>query len=251
MSRPEDVERSSFKELHQEVTLNAIQLDMLTDDLKAAQTPAFVESCNLPPEALEKINGFVYYMRGGNPKLLVPEKFRDEVVRIHHSLGHFGQARTFSSIALHYYWRGMRRQITDFIQRCQKCQLNKKIRVEKRPPFRFPKSERLRTVHLDLVGPLQPSSKNNCYLLTMMDRTTRWLEAIPMASITANDCAEMFFKHWVARFGVPDIIITDQGPQFEAHMFRVVLHRLGIQRRRTTAYHPATNGLLERVHAGS
>lgn len=82
----------------------------------------------------------------------------------------------------------------------------------------------------------------------MIDRTTRWPEAIPVPDITAETITRNFFTHWVARFGVPVRVTTDQGRQFEADLFRRLTQLTGSQHWRTTAYHPAANGMVERFH---
>ncbi|XP_011054160.1 PREDICTED: uncharacterized protein LOC105145940 [Acromyrmex echinatior] len=82
----------------------------------------------------------------------------------------------------------------------------------------------------------------------MIDRFTRWPEAIPLQDCTANTVAKMFFTHWVARFGAPRLITTDQGSQFEAQLFDTLTKLIGSKRCRTTAYHPESNGIIERWH---
>ena len=100
---------------------------------------------------------------------------------------------------------------------------------------------------MDIVGPLPPSDGYS-YLLTIVDRFTRWPEAIPIPCITAETIAKYFVKRWVAIFGVPSVITTDRGSQFESSLFRRLNQLLGTHRIRTTAYHPAANGLVERFH---
>lgn len=68
-------------------------------------------------------------------------------------------------------------------------------------------------VHVDLVGPLPPL-RGFSYLLTCVDQMTRWPEAMPLSSITAESCANAFLCDWVARFGVPHDISSDRGRQF-------------------------------------
>ena len=106
---------------------------------------------------------------------------------------------------------------------------------------------RFLSLHLDLVGPL-PESEGNVYLLTIIDRYSRWLEAIPLASATARDCAVALLRHWVSRYGVPQDITTDQGPQFTSALWSELCTTLGILPLRTTSYHPQSNGMVERVH---
>jgi hypothetical protein len=82
----------------------------------------------------------------------------------------------------------------------------------------------------------------------MIDRFTNWVEAVPLTTITAESAARAFINHWVSRYGVPTIIISYRGAQFESSLWAKLLSRLGINRRRTTAYHPQCNGLVERFH---
>ena len=108
-------------------------------------------------------------------------------------------------------------------------------------------SARFEHVHIDLVGPL-PSSRGNRYCLTCVDRYTRWPEAFPIENIEAETVARTFIAGWVARFGTPVRVTTDQGRQFESRLFRHLNEMLGSRHIRTTAYHPAANGMVERFH---
>ncbi|GFT13550.1 retrovirus-related Pol polyprotein from transposon 17.6 [Trichonephila clavipes] len=86
----------------------------------------------------------------------------------------------------------------------------------------------------DLVGPFPPSD-GFTFLLTCIDRYTRWPE-------------DSFIANWISRFGVPAIITTDQGGQFQSRLLYILKQMLGIQRIRTTPYHPFSNGMVERLH---
>ena len=139
----------------------------------------------------------------------------------------------------------MKRNIRDWKRTCSACQINKVHRhVRSTPPT---PSSRFETVHIDIVGPL-PLSRNQRYLFTCIDRFRRWVETIPMEDCTAETTWRAFMSGWVSRFGAPNTVITDQGVQFESTLWRNQLSALGSKRSRTTAYHPQSNGLLERVH---
>jgi hypothetical protein len=100
---------------------------------------------------------------------------------------------------------------------------------------------------VDLVGPLLPS-RGHTFLFTIIDRTSRLPEAIPLASITAANCARALFAGWVSRFGVPATITSDRGAQFTSALWAGLCSLLNIQHLPTTAYHPQSNGLVERFH---
>jgi cleavage and polyadenylation specificity factor subunit 1 len=102
-------------------------------------------------------------------------------------------------------------------------------------------------VHDDLVGTL-PVSAGYRYYFTAVDRFTRWPEAIPIPDITAETVARALVAGWISLFGCLQTITTDQRRQFESQLFRSLAIMCGIQLSRTTAHHPAANGLVERFH---
>ena len=102
-------------------------------------------------------------------------------------------------------------------------------------------------IHIDLVGPLPPS-QGQTHLLTVVDRYTRWPEAIPLKSTDTESCARALIFHWIARFGIPLDITSDHGPNFTSRLWASITKLLGIAHHHTTAYHPQSNGLVERFH---
>ncbi len=129
-----------------------------------------------------------------------------------------------------------------------KCQRSKVHRHNTAPLGTLSKPDvRFDKIHIDLVGPLPPS--NGCvYILTCVDRFTRWPEAIPIPDSTADMVARAFVHTWISRFGTPSTVTTDRGRQFESHLWKAFTRLLGTKHLRTTAYHPMSNGLVERLH---
>ena len=82
----------------------------------------------------------------------------------------------------------------------------------------------------------------------MIDKFSRWTEAILLSNISADTVASAVYANWITRYGAPRIITSDQGPQFEAALFKALTNMVGCNRTRTAAYHPASNGLVERWH---
>ena len=109
-----------------------------------------------------------------------------------------------------------------------------------------PPSSRFEHVHLDLIT--MPSSEGYRYCLTCVDRFSRWPEVIPLVDQEAVTVARAFYEGWIARFGTPLRVTTDQGRQFESQLFRQLSALYVVAHLKTTAYHPAANGMIERLH---
>ncbi|ROT64758.1 hypothetical protein C7M84_017288 [Penaeus vannamei] len=86
------------------------------------------------------------------------------------------------------------------------------------------------------------------YILMMIDRFSRGPEATPIRNITVATVAKIFLSTWISRYGTPDTFTTDRGAQFESGLWRQLIVLFGSKRIRTTAYHPCTNGMVERLH---
>ena len=142
----------------------------------------------------------------------------------------------------------MNTDIANWCRYCTGCQAAKVSRHNKPVFGKFEEpTEKFDHVHVDLVGPL-PYSDGFKYLLTCVDRFTRWPEAIPIKDIRAETVADAFFGGWVARLGTPATITTDGEAQFESRLWDTLCNQFGITRNRTTRYHPQSNGMVERFH---
>ena len=191
-----------------------------------------------------------------HPRPYIPSEIRADIFKTYHGISHPGIKSTLRLIKSRFYWHDMDRNIRDWCRTCESCQSSKINRHTSTPviPFSLP-SERFQTVHIDIVGPLPPTrpfseefSSPFRYILTCIDRGTRWVEACPLEEITATAVAVAFVNTWISRFGVPLYVVTDRGSQFESELFSEMSKLTGFHRLRTTSYHPQSNGLVERFH---
>ena len=140
----------------------------------------------------------------------------------------------------------MARDVKKLCKSCLQCQKSKVTRHTVLQPSHFVAPEsRFRHVHIDIVGPL-PECDGFKYLLTMIDRFSRWPEVAPLKDIEATTICRAFTDNWITRFGSPETLTTDQGSQFESRLFQALLQLSGCRHIHRTAYHPASNGMIER-----
>jgi len=81
----------------------------------------------------------------------------------------------------------------------------------------------------------------------MVDRTSRWPEAVPVAEVDTETILQTLVSTWVARFGLPGIVTTDRGPQFTSGRWTTWCEEMGVTHKKTTAFHPQSNGMVERI----
>lgn len=164
--------------------------------------------------------------------------------------GHQGVSRTIKRIKQHHTWKTLKSDVKEYIKLCASCQINKSSnhRVQQPMVVSTTAMRPFEKVFLDIVGPVDTSHKGNSYILTIQDDLSKYSTAIPLQNHTANTIAQAFVEHFVCLHGIPDSIVTDQGREFMSKIFTTCCKLLKIQKINTTAYHPQSNGALERSH---
>lgn len=184
----------------------------------------------------------------GKSRPFVPKIMRYKVMQHFHHICHSGIRSTRKIISSRFVWPKMNLDVQQFVKSCENCQLSKVQRHNFAPIAEFSTpSARFEHIHIDIVGPLRVSNGQR-YILTIIDRFSRWVEAIPIADQTAETVARTLYNEWVCRYGTLEVISTDQGKNFESLLLTELRKFLGTTRIRTCAYHPSANGLVERFH---
>ena len=183
-------------------------------------------------------------------QIVVPKSYRHEILSIAHESpmsGHLGINKTYHKIINHFYWPGLKSDVSKYCKTCHTCQMVGKLnqtipkaQLQPIPAFDEPFSRIL----IDCVGPLPRTKSGNEYLLTI---NTRFPEAIPLRNIKTKSIVKALIKFFTF-VGLPKSVQSDQGSNFMSGIFQQVMHELGIKQYRSSAYHPESQGALERFH---
>jgi transposase InsO family protein len=179
---------------------------------------------------------------------LFPVQMREAVFQSLHSIHHPEVRATRRLITTCFCLPQMAKSVTLVARAYLFCQRGEVHKHDHLQPAEIPVPHcRFTHIHVDLVG-LLPPSHGHTYLFTVIDRTSRWLEAIPLPSITAADCTRTLFAGWISRFGVPTTITSDRGAQSTSALRATLCSLLNISHSPATAYHLQLNRLVERFH---
>ncbi|XP_073732325.1 uncharacterized protein [Misgurnus anguillicaudatus] len=186
-------------------------------------------------------------------QIVVPSKFRGEILKMAHDnplAGHLGVNKTYNRILRQFFWPGLKQDVRSYCKTCHTCQISGKSNppIPPYPLYPIPAVKApFDHVIVDCVGPLPRTKSGNQFLLTIMCASTRFPEAIPMRKITAPAVVKALLKFF-SLFGLPKVIQTDQGTNFMSRVFAQVTEQLNITHSFSSAYHPESQGALERFH---
>jgi cleavage and polyadenylation specificity factor subunit 1 len=134
--------------------------------------------------------------------LLFPSNLEKHFLSFH-NVAHPGRLASHRIISSRFVWRGLSSNVTTWARGCLACQQGKLHHHTRLVPLPIPiPQRRFSHLHVDLVGPLQYSNSFN-YIFTIIDRTSKWMEAIPLSETSAAACAKALTFTWISRFGVP------------------------------------------------
>lgn len=163
--------------------------------------------------------------------------------------GHQGVLKTYLRIRPHYRWKNMFGIIKNYVKSCKKCQMNKKNKRAIMPMMISSTSKKpFDKVFMDIVGPLPTTTRGNKFILTFEDDLTRFMDCYPLPNAEAGTVAKVFYDEIISRYRIPKLLLTDRGSNFCSDLFKKTCKFLQISKLETTAYHPQTNGALERNH---
>lgn len=170
----------------------------------------------------------------------IPKSLRERVLNELHE-SHFGMSRMKSLARSYCWWPKIDSDIEHMVKSCNDCQLNRP-NPPKAPIHSWEKSRDVfERVHVDYAGPF-----NGKYFFILVDSYSKWPEIFVVPDMTTETtircCRKIFSTH-----GSPEILVSDHGTQFTSNEFQQYLKVNGIRHKMGAPYHPATNGLAERM----
>nr|XP_025660945.1 uncharacterized protein K02A2.6-like [Arachis hypogaea] len=134
----------------------------------------------------------------------------------------------------------------EFVKKCVKCQENANFHRAPATKLSLLMSSRPSAQWgVDLLGPLPVGPGQIKYLIVAIDHYTKWIEAKPLATISSSNCRKFMWRQVITRFGIPEVVISDNGTQFTDKKFVKFLTGLGIKQKFSSVEHPQTNGQVE------
>lgn len=180
-------------------------------------------------------------------QVVLPSTLRpDFLIQVHDKMGHQGVDRTMALARQRVYWPGMTVDIEQYINKCQRCAVNRPNPVK--PPMGHLLATRpLETIAIDFMK-LEKSSDGRENVLVISDVFSKYSIAVATKNQEAGTVAKVLVEQWFQRFGAPDKLHSDQGRDFEGRVIQELCRIYSVTKTRTTPYHPQGNGQVERFN---
>ncbi len=238
-----------------------IPFDM--DDLKKCQDEdETVQEIikNIKNEKNVSIENGILFRKQQPPLSSVPfvpaGRLRADILKIYHDTpgngAHFGRDKTIRKIQERYYWPTMVADIRNYVNSCLPCAQNnyrrQKLPGKLKP---IPPPEGIwKLLSMDFHGPIAPTSKQgNRYIISLTDVLSKFVIAKAVKDCSAATAVNFLINDVILKYGTPTCILTDNGTHFTSQLINNLCKQIGVTHLYSTAYHPQTNGQIERFNA--
>ena len=185
-------------------------------------------------------------------QIVIPNALRRDIMYYchgHQTSGHFGKRRSMERLARRYYWPGMSGDLIRWITTCPECCINKPgPGMGKLPLSQELFGVRFARVAVDIISGFKTTPDGNTCMMVITDYYTKYTRVFPLRDHKAATCARAFVRGWVLYLGVPLIMHSDQGREFESDLWQEMCHYLAICKTRTNPYRPQSDGQVERFN---
>jgi ribonuclease HI len=245
---------STEEETVNSITVNTTWMLPIIRYLKEGTLPADrteAHKLRIRASRFQLLGGILYKMGFSRPHLrcLSPEEANYVIREVHEGVcGNHSGARSLAHKLTRagYYWPSLLHDATQYVKTCDKCQ--RFANVPRVPP------EEITPITspwpfaqwgLDIMGPFPVGTKQAKFLVVAIDYFTKWVEAEPLATISEKNVKSFVWKAVICRFGIPRVLISDNGKQFDNGPFRELCAQLNIKNHYSSPRHPQANGQVE------
>ena len=228
------------------------ELSAIREHLLNSEADTFTVECGTWKGFRAKLHDNILHQEvEGIRKILVPPKLREQLIlRCHQSNNtiHPGRMETLRVVQQNYLWPQMAHEVNRVVDQCDRCLRNKanvKPKVDSMPMQRG--KEVWSLLHLDLVGPLQVTTRGHRYILSVVDSFSKYICLRALVDKSANEVVNKFTT-LMNQYGTPEKVVTDNGKEFIAEKMEKLLKYYNVKHHTTAAYHPEANGKVERTN---
>ena len=236
-------------------------------DEEFAITLQFLENGNVPEDQrlaqylkveqpnFEVIDGLLCYHHPLTPeciRIAVPRCLRATLMKEAHGgkfAGQFAERKVYLTLRGRYWWKGMRSDVRRYCRSCLVC-------ASRKGPGRrqcaelcpIPVGGPFHTVGVDVLQ-LPRTFDGNQYAVVFVNYLTKWPEVFAVPDQKAETIARLFVEGIVSRHGVPELLLSDRGPNFLSSLVLRVCELMGTSKINTSGYHPQCDGLVEKFNS--
>lgn len=229
------------------------KLNWLLEGLKLPPIKEIIEKQLVEPplswgRGFARVNGRITYLG----RIWVPPSLRNALLDAMHlgRLGHFGVRKMVAMITRSFQWEKLHNSINSYIQGCIICQTIKgNYHCDSNLVRSHHVNGAFQTLYLDFWGPITWNLDGKSQLLmTMIDHHTKWAEVVVLKAKTSTEVSKALITHWIAMFGAPSKLITDNEAVLNSAALQRLTTMLGCRHCFSTVYHPQGNAPIESFH---
>ena len=192
------------------------------------------------------------YRYGDTNAIVTPSTLKRSVLCWAHDRVHHGGAKLLLRVTqqARFWWIGIRKDIRAYLDTCDACQRVSKGRNNAKRSGSIKTSSRTRPfelVSIDICGPLPETQSGNRYILSMIDKFSRFCMLVPIKDQRTITVVKAYQK-WLNLFGPPKNLLSDNGTQFTSQIFNTFTSQTSTTQHFSTPYFPECNGQVERLH---